>query len=216
MRFYILWRTPRRDNKIPLTTTDQHPGVVIVNCPACGTRGLMPAVRTGKLQVELLVRDAAYLDDIEQAGSTGLASRKFREAVASAGLTGIEFYDPVGYKLKRDTPRYQEVMRQARDVFQFQVFRFTGHGGCIAQKSGMVLRKSCDVCGWREWTLPEHGYHVDESQWDGSDFFHVEEGPGFMTERAVQVLQAANLSNFGAMAADEFRLPPNYKHPPPS
>ena len=213
MKFYMVKRTPRRDNKIPLETTDAHPGIVLVNCPACGTRGIMPAVRTSRLPVEILVRDVAYLDDLEQASSTFLASRRMREAITSAGLTGIEFYDPVGYKVKRDTPKFQEVLRQARDVFQFQVVRFTGRGGSIAQKSGMLLRKSCDKCGWREWTLPEHGYHVDEFQWDGNDFFHVEEGPGFMSERAVKALQAANLSNFGAMPADEFRLPAGYKQP---
>jgi hypothetical protein len=54
MRFYFLWPSPRRDNKIPLETTDQHPGVIIVNCPACGTRGIMPAVRAGRLPVEIL------------------------------------------------------------------------------------------------------------------------------------------------------------------
>ena len=213
MKFYILRRTPRRDNKIPLETTDDYPGSVLVNCPACGAIGIMPASNTGRLPVEILVRDVGYLDDLEQASSTFLASRKMREAITSAGLTGIEFYDLVGYKLKRDTHKLQEVLRQARDVFQFQVLRFTGRSGSIGQKSGMILRKSCDKCGWREWTLPEHGYHVDESQWDGSDFFHVEEGPGFMSERAVQLLQAANLSNFGAILAEEFRLPAGYKQP---
>ena len=186
VKCYLLKLSPRRDNKIPLETTDAYPGVVLVNCPACGTRGIMPAVRTPKLPVEILVRDTAYLDDIELAGSTELASRKVREAITSAGLTGIEFSEPVGYKLKRDTPKFQEVLRQARDVLQFQVVRFIGRGGSIAHKSGMILRKSCDKCGWREWTLPEHGYHVDEAQWDGSDFLHVEEGPAFMSERAAK------------------------------
>ena len=210
MRFYLLGPTPRRDDKVPLETTDAFPGVVIVDCTACGTRGIMPAVRAGKLPVEILIRDAAYLDDIEQASSSILLSSKCRDAITSAGLNGIQFYDPAGYALKRDTPKLREVLRQARDVFRFQVAHVHGRGGRIAGKSGMTLRKSCDVCGWREWLLPENGYRVDEGQWDGSDFFHVDEGPLFMSERAVQALTSAGLSNFAAVPADEFRPPPNY------
>jgi hypothetical protein len=215
MLFYMLKRKPRRDSKIPLETTDAHPGCVIVNCAACGTRGIEPHSTCGRIPVELLVRDAAYVDDIEQASTTLLFSRTFRDAVTAAGLTGIEFYDPVGYKLKRDTPKFQEVLRQIREEFQFQVGHVTGSGGSIARSSSVRLCESCDVCGWRAWTLPEKGFHIDPAQWDGADFFRVlEYAPFFMSERAVQVLQAAKLSNFGAIPADEFRLPPNYRQPP--
>jgi len=211
MNFYEMIPTPRRDAKILLGTTDLYPGYRIINCPVCGTRGLLPHSLCGKIPVELLVREAGYLDDIEQASTTMLFSKKVRDAVTSAELTGIEFYDPVGYRLKRDTPKFEQTLRQARDELQLKVIDVTGKGGSVAKSSEIRSLKSCNVCGWKAWTLPAHGFHVDEAQWDGTDFFQVTEfAPFFMSERAVNVLASAGLSNFGASRAEDYKLPPGY------
>ena len=206
MRFYMLKRPPRRDDRIPLDVTEQHLGCVLVDCSLCGAQGILPACLSPRVPVEVWVQSLGYLDDIEQAFTTLLASRKFRDAVLTAGLTGIEFYAPLGYKVKSNKPSYHKLVGQARDEFQFKAIYVTGRGGSVAQSSGVTLEKSCDQCGWRAWTLPDHGYHIDENRWDGSDFFYVDEGgPLFMTERAVEVLRTAGLSNFGAVPAEDYR-----------
>lgn len=206
MQFYMLRRPPRADDKIPLDVTDENLGCVLVNCPACGTQGIMPKQLSPWVPIEIRVQSLGYLDDIEQAFSTLLVSQKFRDAVVAAGLVGMEFKSPVGFTSKIKKPSYQKVVEEARDVLRLEAIWVTGRGGSVAETSGVRLQKSCDDCGWHAWTLPERGYHIDEEQWDGSDFFYVEEsGALFMTQRAVDVLEAAGLSNFGASPAEDYR-----------
>jgi hypothetical protein len=208
MKFYLL-RKNRTHGKVPFSTTDEYMGCKLVNCSVCGTRGMIGKNQLGKVPVELLVKDVVdKLDDIEQASTVLLASRKFRDTVADAGLTGIEFYPVVGYQSKGKNKLFQEMVRRCRDEADYQVIHITGSGGSIAQSSRVELTMSCDACGWVEWSLPRNGFHIDEAQWDGSDFFNVKEfAPFFMSEKAVEVLSNAGLSNFGALLATEYRVP---------
>ena len=208
MNFYFL-RKPSTHGQVPFSTTDRHMGAKIVDCPVCGTRGMIGKNKLGRVPVEIVIRDIVdELDDIEQAGTVLLGSRKFREAVAAGGLTGIEFYPPVGYQTVGKNKLFQNMVRKSRDEKAFEVIHVTGDGGSVAENSGLHLVKSCDVCGWNEWSLPKDGFHVDGSQWDGSDFVHVREfGPFFITEKAVEVLSHAGLSSFGAKLITEYRSP---------
>jgi len=206
MQFYMLDRPPRTDDKVPLDATDGNLGCVILDCPVCGATGVLPKQLSPWVPIEIAVQSSGYLDDIEQAFTTLLVSQKFRDAVAAGGLTGIEFRPPVGFTVKSNKPSYQKVAQEARDGLGLEAIWVIGRGGSVAEASGVRLQKSCDVCGVRDWTLPDKGYHVDESQWDGSDFFYVEEsGALFMTQRAVDVLEMAELSNFGASLAEDYR-----------
>jgi len=208
MNFYMLNR-PATHGKVPLTTTDRNVGAKIIDCPVCGTRGMIGKNKLGRVPVEIVIKDVAdELDDIEQASTVLLASRKFREAVARVRLTGMEFYPPVGYECTGSNKQFQRTLRLCREEKAFEVMHVTGSGGSVAEASGLELLKSCDACGWTEWSLPKDGFYVDESQWDGSDFFHVKEyGPFFMTQRAVDSLWRAGLSNFGARDIAEYRSP---------
>ena len=206
MRFYIFRKKPSRDGKYPLGTTNENPGCKIINCPVCRTKGLLPKCRCGRLDVEILVKAIGYLEDIKQASTVLLVSKKVREVISQAGLTGAEFYPPVGYRTRGRKPAYQEMIRQCRDDVQYEVIHVTGDGGSVAETSGVRLEESCDVCGWRAYTLPENGFVIDESQWDGSDFFHVKEfGPFFISERAADILYQGELSNFFAQLSTDYR-----------
>jgi hypothetical protein len=207
MRFCLLRPTAPHDDKIPFETTEENPGDVVVRCEVCGARTFLPKQISGRMPVEILIQQIGYLEDIEQAGITFLGSAKFREAVRSAGLTGIEFYPLVGYKLKRDGPRYLSLLDKARNVLQYEAIEVTGRADFDIQKSGMVIGQPCPTCRNIRWEAPSNGYHINESRWDGSDFFYCEVGPVFITERAVSALKCAGLSNFGATPAEEFRNP---------
>lgn len=207
MIFYLLDRPARKDDKVPLDTTEAHPGCVIVKCADCGVTGIMPHRKGGKVPIELAIYDVTYLDDIEQAFTTLLASKKFQESASSNYLTGIEFYQPLGYQLRTKKKGADEMIRKCRDEFQFQAIHVTGRGGSIAKTSHVKLRESCQKCGWEEWSLPETGIYVDENQWDRSDFFYVDEfGAMLMSQKAVDALSEANLSNFGAQPTEDYRI----------
>ena len=208
MNFYLLLCEARRDDKIPLTVTERHRGCIIVNCSVCGVRGVMPLIKSGKLPVEIKVKCVAYLDDIEQAFTIFLASRRVQDAVKSNGLTGLEFYPPVGFVRGTREEGVDEMIRKCREELQYQVMHVTGRGGSIAKTSGAGLEDWCLTCGWESWFPPKNGIYVDERQWDGSDFFRVDEfNPMLISERAVQALTDARLSNFYALPAEEFRPP---------
>lgn len=209
MGFYLLRRPARKDDRVPLGVSEEHQGCIIVRCAHCGVIGVLPHRIGGKVDLEIEIKDVAYLDDIEQAFTKLLVSKKYRDAVMSHGLTGIEFYPPLGYRLKTKKKGAEEMIIKCRDHFQFQAIHVTGRGGSIAKTSGVRLRKSCEKCGWEEWTLPENGIYVDEKQWDGTDFFYVDEfGSMLMSQRAVDALSQAQLSNFAAQPAEEYRIFP--------
>lgn len=207
MKFYLLDRPPRSDGRVPLDASDEYPGCIIVNCKSCGVTGALPHGKGGKVQIEIVINDVAYLDDIEQAFTTLLVSNRFREYSASRHLTGIEFYEPVGYQCRTKMAGSDEMIRRCRQEYKFNAIHVTGCGGSIATTSNVRLQKACPACGWEEWTLPENGIFVDQQQWDGSDFFYVDEfGAMLMSQNAVNALREANLSNFGAQSAEDYRI----------
>jgi hypothetical protein len=68
----------------------------------------------------------------------------------------------------------------------------TGWGGMAALESGIKLINDCDSCGNKEYsgyTNPEKV--IDETQWDGSDFFMVWPLPKyiFVTDRVEKVIR---------------------------
>lgn len=140
------------------------------------------------------------VDDIVSPGGIKAVSHRFREAYRKGKLKGARFVDPVGIVTERDGPRYRETVRRIEAERKIKIMWVQGHGGSIAKTRRLKVLRQCDICGWIEWSVPRN-FHVklDPKQWDGSDFLHViEYGPVFMTERAVQVLSEAGLTNFGA------------------
>ena len=208
MMFYMLDRKTTH-GKVPFTTSDAYSGCEIVDCAICGTRGMVGKYKLGKVPVEIIVKDVVdELDDIESASTVLLASSKFREVVTSACLTGIKFYPPLAYVARNDDKRFEEMLRKCQERKKYEIIHVTGTGGSAAKTSGLELLKSCDYCGWNEWSLPADGFHVDERQWDGSDFFHIREfGPFFMTKKAKDVLESSGLTSFAARRISEYTSP---------
>jgi hypothetical protein len=73
----------------------------------------------------------------------------------------------------------------------------TGWAGVAPPESGIKLVTHCDACRHRtysDFTNPEA--LIDESQWDGSDFFMVWPLPGFVfvSERAAQLIRRYELT----------------------
>src|SRR2546429_1657216 len=99
MEFYLLDRSSQREWRIPLQTTQRYPGYVVVNCKVCGTTGIVPQSKSGLMPVEIAIQGVGLLQDIEQAGTTLLASKKMQDLVTRHGLSGMDFYAPVGYQI---------------------------------------------------------------------------------------------------------------------
>jgi hypothetical protein len=84
----------------------------------------------------------------------------------------------------------------------------TGWAGQSPGASGITLEEYCRECGYTHYSAPTHPEHlIEESQWDGSDFFIVWPMPGhiFVTERVLQVATANNLKGAAFVPVSEMR-----------
>ena len=80
---------------------------------------------------------------------------------------------------------------------KFWEFIVTGTGGHAHPDSGIRLKWECKACATERYSAYEHGIIVDETKWDGTDFFSVVEYPKYIliTERAKKVIEDHNLTN---------------------
>lgn len=111
------------------------------------------------------------------------------QVMRTAGLTGFTVNEPKIHKYPKGVdpgtiPRLWELI-------------VTGQGGHAHPDSGIVVRRTCDDCGLVKYSAFEHGIVVDESSYDGTDFFTVVEYPKhiLVNERAKKVIEDARLTN---------------------
>lgn len=203
MKFFMLDYVFREDDSFPLKVDLTCPGGIRIDCPTCGTIALMPA----PVDIRVKVVDVAPLQDLEQVLSTLLVSRKFRDAVANADLLGASFRPVLDFLPSSKKAGVSKMIDLCKNEFAFQAIWADPNGASIEHSNGVRCIKRCTECGWEEWSLPTRPLDLDSSQWHGADFFQIRElpGPVFMTERAMEVLSAAGLSNFCAKPAEEYR-----------
>ena len=76
-------------------------------------------------------------------------------------------------------------------------FIVTGSAGHAHERSGIVKLGSCDACGLMSYSAYENGIHVDETRYDGSDFFTVIEYPKhiLINRHTKDVIQTGSMTN---------------------
>lgn len=116
---------------------------------------------------------------------TDRALKYFREA----GLTGFRADST-------EIVRYPKGWDKQRNLVFWEII-IAGSAGHAHPDSGIRLLRQCDACGSVEYSAYENGIIVDESRWDGADFFTVVEYPRFylVTERAKRVILENELTN---------------------
>jgi hypothetical protein len=95
------------------------------------------------------------------------------------------------------TPAVTRLKRGDGRAPQFLEFRVIGWAGVAPEESGINLMEYCECCGHTQYstfTRPEK--LIDQSRWDGSDFFIVWPLPRFifMSQRARDVIVKHRLS----------------------
>lgn len=109
-----------------------------------------------------------------------------------AGFTGFEVA-PAKVKFadtSRQPPRFWELLAK-------------GSAGAISPGSGYQVLSVCPGCGLTDETrIDDPTKVVDESRWDGSDFFHLDPIPSwiFVTERVVQALRKTPFEGWKAFS----------------
>jgi hypothetical protein len=92
-------------------------------------------------------------------------------------------------------------------------FRATGWGGIAPESSGIKPVDICSECCYTEYTSLLHPEHlIDESQWDGSDFFFVWPMPGYIliTERVKDFVKEKRLKGVDIIPVEKMKLGKDY------
>jgi hypothetical protein len=91
----------------------------------------------------------------------------------------------------------------------------TGSGGPAHESSGIVEIFRCGSCGLVRYSAFEHGIAVDESRYDGSDFFTVSEYPKYVlvSEHAKAVIEHARLTNVTFIESSKLQWPQGVAKP---
>lgn len=129
------------------------------------------------------------------------------QVIREAGLTGFEVQlaivegVPAGVT-PSDLPKLWELV-------------VTGSGGAAHESSGIVELFRCASCGLVRYSAFEHGITVDESKYDGSDFFTVSEYPKYVlvSERAKAVIEQARLTNVTFVESSKLQWPQGVAKP---
>src|SRR5258708_7385649 len=120
MQAFVLDLDP---HNTPLATTSRATGDVPVRCSFCGISSIVPySKKPRQTPVEIaIVFGAGRLGDVEQAGTILLASKRFRAVVTEKQLTGIEFYDPVGFKIQTKKKQASRILDECKNILMYQV-----------------------------------------------------------------------------------------------
>jgi hypothetical protein len=90
----------------------------------------------------------------------------------------------------------------------------TGKGGDAAAESKIRLIDHCEGCGYKEYSSFHNGIVVDETNWDGSDFFTVNGYPKFIlvTERVKNLIMSHQLTNCVLIPSHELQWRSGFRY----
>jgi hypothetical protein len=116
-----------------------------------------------------------------------------------------------GFEVKPVTARFEKSVQRPPTLWEL---RLTGWAGMAKPESGIRLDESasCKVCGKLRYTgLTNAEQLIDESKWDGSDFFIVWPLPKFVfaTERVVNVIREHHLTGVRIEPVSELKTSPH-------
>ena len=129
------------------------------------------------------------------------------KVLREAGLTGFEIRNtnieglPAGVKSSA-----------LPTLWEFVV---TGYAGPAHSASGIVKLRKCDACGLVTNSAFERGLLVNESTYDGSDFFTVAEYPKYVlaSHRAKVAIESAGLTNIEFVDSSKLEWPKGVAKP---
>jgi hypothetical protein len=121
----------------------------------------------------------------------------------------VQLFREIGLKGFEVLPATARFSRSSRQAPKFWELVATGSAGLISPKSGYSILHRCPACGAidDDTKIDDPTKVVDESSWDGSDFFRVERISGwiFITDRVVQVLRESQFKGWKAYSLAEMK-----------
>jgi hypothetical protein len=138
-----------------------------------------------------------------------LVSWSMMNLLKQSGLNGFTFRNVNIIAWWRDDPVTGEIVdwlerEEAPPLYQLVIL---GKGGSILPKNQVKVQSACSECGAAEYEFLKEGVLVDQSQWDGSDIFTLNElGWTFITEKFLKFLVENHIHNYTAIPSDKFSM----------
>ena len=135
-----------------------------------------------------------------------IVSARVRSLLTKCKATGVAF-DPV---VVHATPRTKAAVSQLGEC---SVLRVTGWGGIASPQCGARETERCPGCTRARYSGVERWLQVlDETAWDGSDFFMVWPMPThiFVTRKIAEMLAAESLRHFRCIPVEDLRPTQGY------
>jgi hypothetical protein len=121
----------------------------------------------------------------------------------------VKFLRDAGFKGFEAIPARARFARSSKPPPRFWELVANGSAGLISQESGYKVLRICPGCGLidNDTTVADSTKIIDESEWDGSDFFRVEPVSGliFVTDRVVQALRDSQFKGWKAYSLAEMK-----------
>jgi hypothetical protein len=132
-----------------------------------------------------------------------LVTGRVLRLLEAKGLTGFEPH-AVGV----DSVRGKRPTDSAESPMLWEL-KVIGSGGDARPESGIRLIKQCPGCGLVRYSSFTNGILVDETQWDGSDFFTVNGYPRYLlvTEAVRDAIVEHHLKNCALVRAEDLIWP---------
>jgi len=120
----------------------------------------------------------------------------------------LELFRGAGFKGYDVAPAIVRYARSATKPPKFWQLIAKGSAGRPSLESGSRVLRVCPGCGLTDYSrILEPAKLIDESQWDGSDFFRVEPFLSriFVIDRVVQALRHSRFEGWGAYSLEEMK-----------
>lgn len=164
-----------------------------IKCPKSIGHTRVGGLRTSKL---FAVLPNCYDDIIWTWYGDCLVTNKVTKLLENHKITSYRLEQIVITKDKRkkDKPELKELIA-------------TGKGGHIHPSSGYKILEVCDACGNEKIQHAKAGLIVDESQWDHSDIFILDEYPKriLVTQRVKNLFEENKISGCAFQSAKEYK-----------
>ena len=121
----------------------------------------------------------------------------------------MQFFHDAGFTGYQAVPAKARFARTSRQAPKFSELLAKGSAGLISEESGYKVLKVCPACGLIEYDtkVTDPAKVVDESKWDGTDFFRVDRVSGwiFVTDRVVKALSRIRFKGWAAYSLSEMK-----------
>ena len=204
---YELYGQPDWEEQFSVATSGKEIRYNHIVCPIDPTH---PRVSGRCTNLSIVLPSLEIGDFVWTWSSEAIVPERTLSLFRNAGFTGFEAR-PVKVEKVVGLSRKQSEQLAIPPLWELVI---TGQGGDAAAESKIRLINHCEGCGYTKYSSFHNGIVVDETNWDGSDFFTVNGYPLYflVTERVKDLIMSHRLTNCVLIPSHELQWRSGIRH----